>query len=91
MNIEEIEELIKDLTLAYASGENGENGWLIVGRANKEKAELIVRQHFEKSKGKEIIEKYEIEIIKLKAELSIYKEIISKSNFSPTLLTDKNL
>jgi hypothetical protein len=84
MTPKEIEKLIEDLTLAYASGENGENGWLIVGKANKEKAELIVRKHYEESKNKN-------EVLELKTELSIYKEIVSKSNFSPLLIKEKEV
>ena len=84
MTSKEIEKLIEDLTLAYASGEEGENGWLIKGKANKEKAELIVRKHYEQSKNKN-------EISELKAELSIYKEIVLKSNFAPLIIKEKEV
>lgn len=76
--------LIEDLTLAYASGENGENGWLIVGKANKEKAELIVRRHYEESKNKN-------ELLELRTELSIYREIVSKSNFCAMVIKEKEI
>lgn len=81
MDAKDIEDLIKEITTSYASGEGGENGWLIVGKANKEKAELIIRKHFEQSENKN-------EIIKLKAELEIYKQIISKSNFATILIKE---
>jgi len=84
MSPKEIEKLIEDLTLAYASGEAGENGWLIIGKANKEKAELIVRKHYEESKNKN-------ELLELKAELSIYREIVSKSNFYPMVIKEKEI
>ena len=84
MTPKEIEKLIEDLTLAYASGEEGENGWLIKGKANKEKAELIVRKHYEESKNKN-------ELLELKAELSIYREIVSKSNFCPMVIKEKEI
>ena len=84
MTPKEIEKLIEDLTLAYASGEEGENGWLIKGKANKEKAELIVRKHYEESKNKN-------ELLELKAELSIYKEIVSKSNFCQMVIKEKEI
>ena len=84
MTSKEIEKLIEDLTLAYASGEEGENGWLIKGKANKEKAELIVRKHYEESKNKN-------ELLELKAELSIYREIVSKSNFCQMVIKEKEI
>ena len=84
MTPKEIEKLIEDLTLAYASGEEGENGWLIKGKANKEKAELIVRKHYEESKNKN-------ELLELKAELSIYREIVSKSNFCQMVINEKEI
>ena len=84
MTPKEIEKLIEDLTLAYASGEEGENGWLIKGKANKEKAELIVRKHYEESKNKN-------ELLELKAELSIYREIVSKSNFCQMVIKEKEI
>ena len=84
MKPKEIEKLIEDLTLAYASGEEGENGWLIKGKANKEKAELIVRKHYEESKNKN-------ELLELKAELSIYREIVSKSNFCQMVIKEKEI
>ena len=84
MTPKEIEKLIEDLTLAYASGEEGENGWLIKGKANKEKAELIVRKHYEESKNKN-------KLLELKAELSIYREIVSKSNFCQMVIKEKEI
>ena len=84
MTPKEIEKLIEDLTLAYASGEEGENGWLIKGKANKEKAELIVRKHYEDSKNKN-------KLLELKAELSIYREIVSKSNFCQMVIKEKEI
>lgn len=84
MTPKEIEKLIEDLTLAYASGEEGENGWLIKGKANKEKAELIVRKHYEESKNKN-------ELLELKAELSIYREIVSKSIFCQMVIKEKEI
>ena len=84
MTPKEIEYLIEDLTLAYASGEEGENGWLIKGKANKEKAELIVRKNYEESKNKN-------ELLELKAELSIYREIVSKSNFCQMVIKEKEI
>ena len=86
MTPKEIEKLIEDLTLAYASGEEGENGWLIKGKANKEKAELIVRKHYEESKSKN-----KNELLELKAELSIYREIVSKSNFCQMVIKEKEI
>ena len=86
MTQKEIEKLIEDLTLAYASGEEGENGWLIKGKANKEKAELIVRKHYEESKSKN-----KNELLELKAELSIYREIVSKSNFCQMVIKEKEI
>ena len=84
MTQKEIEKLIEDLTLAYASGEEGENGWFIKGKGNKEKAELIVRKHYEESKNKN-------EFLELKAELSIYREIVSKSNFCQMVIKEKEI
>ena len=84
MTPKEIEKLIEDLTLAYASGEEGENGWLIKGKANKEKAELIVRKHYEESENKN-------KLLELKAELSIYREIVSKSNFCQMVIKEKEI
>lgn len=90
MSEEEIEELIKDLILAYAGGEKGENGWLIVGQANKEKAESIVRKHFGQSKSKDYILKLKNENSLLKTKLEIYKQIISKSNFKAMIIQHKD-
>lgn len=84
MTNQEIEKLIEDLTTSYASGEDGKNGWLIVGAANKEKAELIVRKHHQSSKMKN-------DFLKLKYELSVYKQIILKSNFAPIMIKERDL